>query len=99
MEEVEERMYTDPMDLLPESRHLLEQDFEALGSGPAVDRQYWVAEVDSALSAAKHVRDGSEQALRTRYCTGPRPRMRAHRIVAVVDKEGSIKWKRRRRRL
>ena len=45
-------MGTDPMELLPQHRHLLELDFFALGNGPTVDRQYWIKSIESALQAS-----------------------------------------------
>ena len=61
----------DPADLLPENRRLLDVDFEALGKGAAVDRKYWVAEMDAAVAAASHAVRGSTQTLRSRFCQGP----------------------------
>ena len=98
MDNVEDMIHIDPMELLPEHRGLLDIDFEKLAKGAMEDRQYWLAKMESAVSAADHVRKGSRQALRSRYCTGPRPRMDAVSEVVVVDNEGSIRWRRRRRR-
>jgi hypothetical protein len=44
---------TDPMDLLPQHRSLLQIDYEALGKGSTVDRQYWIAQIESALASQK----------------------------------------------
>ena len=33
---------------------MLEQDFARLGAGPSIDRQYWLAQMQSAVSAASH---------------------------------------------
>ena len=54
IEEVREMMLVDSDDLLPCHRHLLHQDFLKLGSGPSIDRQYWLAQMQSAVSAAAH---------------------------------------------
>ena len=44
-----------PEDLLPQHQPLLlTQDFYQLGSGPSQDRQYWIAQMESALAAANH---------------------------------------------
>ena len=48
-------LYTDPNNLLPQHRHLLQQDFQQLGAGTSVDRQYWIADMQSALQTAKIV--------------------------------------------
>ena len=44
---------TDPMDLLPQHRRLLEIDYEALGAGSSIDRQYWIAQMDLAINSRK----------------------------------------------
>ncbi len=43
---------TDPNDLLPQHRHLLQEDFLKLGEGPSINRQYWIASMQSALDTA-----------------------------------------------
>ena len=40
------------MDLLPQHRQLLDIDFEQLGRGDTIDRQYWLANMSSATHAA-----------------------------------------------
>ena len=48
---------TDPDDLLPQHRPLLvQQNFTHLGQGPTLDRQHWIAQMQSALAAAQHKR-------------------------------------------
>ena len=48
-------LHTDPDDLLPQHQYLLlDQDFYQLGSGMTLDRQHWIAHMNSALAAAKH---------------------------------------------
>ncbi len=37
---VEELMYTDPGDLLPKRRRLMEQEFEGLVEGTAIEQKY-----------------------------------------------------------
>ena len=54
--QVQELMLIDPGDLLPKHRYLLTEDFDALGSGSTYGRQCWVASMESAISAAEHVR-------------------------------------------
>jgi hypothetical protein len=44
---------TDPTDLLPQHRSLLQMDYEALGQGPSLDRQYWIAQMESAITSKK----------------------------------------------
>ena len=98
MNEIESYAGTDPEDLLPENRHLLDVDFEALGEGATLDRSLWLAEMKTATAAAAHVSRGTTQALRSRYCTGPRYDTRRTTVPVGVDTEGSIRWRRRRRR-
>ena len=43
---------TDPEDLLPQHQSLLHQDIFQLGKGPTTDRQYWVAQMESAIAAS-----------------------------------------------
>ena len=49
--EVENLMYTEPDELLPKHRHLLQEDFKALAEGLAQDRQYWIVSMESAIKA------------------------------------------------
>jgi hypothetical protein len=53
-------------DLLPEHQHLLEIDFKGLGEGSTLDRQYWLANMDSAVRAATWQRNMELQ--RGRHC-------------------------------
>ena len=48
-------MYTDPRDLLPKHRYLLEEDFTQLGGGSSIMREYWVVSMEAALATATHV--------------------------------------------
>ncbi len=54
-EKMEELMLTDKEQLLPAHRHYLEVDFGQLSEGPAAARQYWIANMESALSASTKV--------------------------------------------
>ena len=51
-------MFTNPEDLLPAHQHLVKEDFEQLGEGSAINRQYWIANMESAISAAERVQQG-----------------------------------------
>ena len=44
---------TDPIELLPQHLSLLQIDYEALEKGPTVDRQYWIAQMESAFASNK----------------------------------------------
>lgn len=99
MEEVEQYADVDPADLLEENRHLLETDFGVLGKGAAVDRKFWVAEMDAAIAPAAHVARGrgSTQTLHSRFCQGTQYVTRCYSIPPRVQTEGSMIWRRRRR--
>ena len=84
LQRCEDLLWTDPDQLLAGDADLLSVDFEALGSGPAVDRQLWAEEMESSIAAAGHSRRVS--------VTG------AAREDPIVDTEGSIRYRRRRRR-
>jgi hypothetical protein len=84
MRQCEALLWTDPSVLLPEDRQLLDVDFESLGDGPAVDRQLWISEMESAVAAAR-LSDGTDADFST-YTPAP------------LDTEGSIRFRRRRRR-
>jgi hypothetical protein len=60
LQKVRSLIGTDPMDLLPQHRSLLNIDFEALGAGTSTDRQYWIAQIESAITARKRQRDSND---------------------------------------
>ena len=62
---VEELMWTDPMELLPAHRHLLEEDLQGLGECSSATRLYWVLSVEAAQKTAEHVLAG--KATKDRY--------------------------------
>ena len=92
MRRCEELLWTDPTTLLEDDRVLLEMDFEGLGLGEAEDRHLWVSEMEAALAAAQ---------TRRRECNRIRlaRRLGATQQEQPVDTEGSIRYRRRRRRL
>ena len=91
-------IHVETADLLVEDKTLLTVNFEDFGEGHTLIRQYWLADMEAAVSAADHVRRGSWQALRTRY---GRLNQRANtsRGDVLVDSEGSMRWRRRLRRI
>lgn len=98
MKDVEKCAGTDPEDLLPENRTLLDVDFGVLGEGEVMDRKLCVAEMETTTAAAAHVARVTTQALRSRYCIGASYDTRRTLVPMEVDTEGSIQRKRRRRR-
>jgi len=106
VERIMELMWTDPDDLLPEDRALLDEDFEKLGAADANDQAYWVAEIESALKAAQHAFESERT--NTQNSTSP-----GHQIIRPtatsiinntsnmepsIDTEGSIRYRRRRKK-
>ena len=55
---INELLTTSPGDLLPAHRYLLQQDFVQLGNADTIQRQIWVATMESALGAASHFHSG-----------------------------------------
>ena len=49
-------MWTNPDDLLDDDKALLDEDFEQLGLATATNREFWVASMKAAISAAEHKR-------------------------------------------
>ena len=78
-------MWTDPDSLLPADSDLLNIDFEQLGDAPAIYRQIWLSEMRSACNAAC-------------FANGELPAFPHVSSGPQVDTEGSIRFRRRRRR-
>ena len=97
MNTIEDYLHVDPMSLLPEDRSLLTIDFDALAAAPPGHQETWAAEMETAVSAAGHIRDGSRQALQSRYFSEPTPRLPVIQEEPAIDNEGSIRWRHRRR--
>ena len=55
---MEDLMYTEPDELLPKHRHLLQEDFKALTERSAQDRQYWIVSMESVIKAHEAVQEG-----------------------------------------
>jgi hypothetical protein len=53
---IHELLQTEKNSLLKRHKHLMDVDFIELGSGPAIARQVWVANVEMAISVAKVAR-------------------------------------------
>jgi hypothetical protein len=56
--QINELLTTSPGDLLPAHRYLLQQDFTQLGNTDTIQRQIWVAAMESALGDASHFHSG-----------------------------------------
>jgi hypothetical protein len=83
----EDLLWTDPSALLEEDRYLLDVDFRTLGEAPAATRQAWLAEMEAARCAV-NTYSHDMSAVYTPPGSLPAP----------VDTEGSIRFRRRRRR-
>ena len=83
MRECEHLLYTDPSDILPADCGLLDIDFDALGGGPAIARQTWPSKMQAALVAAQ---------------PDDAPVEHTPALETPVDTEGSIHFRRRRRK-
>ncbi len=94
---IKECLEIDPEVLLEENQCLLHIDFESLAKGRVKDKVEWIAEMESAMGVAEYVVKGSHQTVRTRYCMGSRPQARMKYEAVLVDGEGSMQWRRRRK--
>jgi len=96
-EKIFQRVYdlmdTDPADLLEKHQYLLEGDFYELGDASAGVRQTWIASIESALEAAKHVRLGKP----TRGNPGTFPSLTSN-ITPRPSADGSVVYRSRRQR-
>ena len=85
----EDLLWTDPSTLLDEDKYLLEVDFDDLGNGASASRQMWISEMEAASAAARNAGvEGSDAFAGDTFAAPPVP----------VDTEGSIRFRRRRRR-
>jgi hypothetical protein len=85
----EDLLWTDPSTLLNEDKYLLEVDFDDLGNGASTSRQMWISEMEAASVAARSAGvEGSDAFAGDTFAAPPVP----------VDTEGSIRFRRRRRR-
>jgi hypothetical protein len=94
---IEECLEIDLGDLQEKNQSLLHADFEWLVTGLAKDKVEWIAVMESAMGAAKHVTKGSRQTLHARYCTGSCPWTQIEYEAVLVDGEGSMWWRRQRK--
>ena len=86
----EDLLWTDPSTLLDEDKYLLDEvDFDDLGNGASASRQMWISEIEAASAAVRNACvEGSDAFAGDTFAAPPVP----------VDTEGSIRFRRRRRR-
>jgi hypothetical protein len=97
--ECEDFLWIDPMSLLPEDRDLLDMDFEALGETNAEARHIWLSEMQAAKAASGNA--GREQRFaRAGWSDTIRGSDISERsdIGVVVDTEGSLRFRRRKKK-
>ena len=87
---IEHLVWTDPEELLDKDRRLLEVDLGKLGMAKATTQECWIAEVEAALGEAKsswRANTDTEDARLRRTAQEP-----------TIDTEGSIRYRRRRKK-
>jgi hypothetical protein len=99
--EILECAHVDPAELLEEHKHLVGCNFTKLVTGPVKDKVEFVAEMNAACRLARHVAKGTRVTLKTRYQKsrgkGKLPRRNIVIEEVLVDNEGSLRWRRRKR--
>ncbi len=77
---INELLETSPADLLPVHRYLLQKDFFQLGTADTIQRQIWVATMESALGAASSFHSGhlTPGSLHKFFSTRQRPKQAHH---------------------
>jgi len=82
---------TDPDDLLEEDVALLHEDVTELAEATAVDQEYWIASMETAVLAAYHKRkfDRIEDACTDLECDYTSPQK---------DGEGSLRFRKRKKK-
>ena len=95
LDEIEHCLDTVPEELLQEHKHLLFTNFKKLAAGPVKvkDKQQWVAEFETARSAACHIEKGYRVALRTRYSRAKHQQLKMVVETVQLDKGGSLRWR------
>ena len=100
-------MWTDPEELLEEDRPLLEEDCKRLGAADAATQAYWIADVEAAKKTAEVVRN-RRQSLGARHGelhVGEEGHLEGRisdiveDIPTEVDTEGSLAYRRRKKRV
>ena len=93
-------MWTDPDDLLPMDRALLSEDFTKLAKADAGDQAYWIAETEVAIRAAEHAyqRENTDCPYTRERQNSGTTREPREELDPEIDTEGSMRYRRRRRR-
>ena len=88
---IEKLLLTDPDDLLEEDVALLHEDVTELAEATAVDQEYWIASMETAVLAAYHKRkfDRIEDACTDLECDYTSPQK---------DGEGSLRFRKRKKK-
>lgn len=102
MKKVRRMLRTDPMELLERDRHLLlTEDFQYLGQAPSSYREYWVAEMETAIESARRHDNPimMDHAGNIVYSHGENIGTEPLQFdPPLVDTEGSIRFTRRKKK-
>ena len=93
MKRIMDLMWTDPDELLPEDRGLMSEDFKKLAKADAIDQEYWIAETEVAIKAARYSHDSTNTRAPDDEMSLSLSRRRTD---PEIDTEGSIQYRRRR---
>jgi hypothetical protein len=81
------------------STNIKSDNFTKLVTGPVKDKVEFVAEMNAARRLARNVAKGTRVTLKTRFqkARGKLPRRNIVIEEVLVDNEGSLRWRRRKR--
>ena len=100
LSKIENLIWTDPDDLLPGDKHLLDEDFNQLGKASAIDQQLWVAEMEASITAAIQgnapARAPSSEPNSTAESTPNTQQAKPIDMTGEKGSKGSGAWKRQR---
>ncbi len=89
-------MWTDPDDLLPTDRFLLDKDFAKMGAYDADAQAYLAAKVESASKAACLLHSQERSRQDSPYVEPIPPQSTEPDVGAPIDTEGSNRYRRQR---
>ena len=98
-EKINKLIWTDPEDLLPGNKHLLDKDFDALGRAGAMDQILSVAEMETSIAAVSRGRTrnkDNEQADNATTGTKPTTPTRTDSRHELSNSERSGIWERKK---
>ena len=100
LDKIEKLIWTDPDDLLPGDKELLDEDFHLLGKASALDQQLWVAEMEASMAAASQGkttgRTTADEQRRTGECESAPQQAKPLDRTSEKGSEDSGSWKKER---